>query len=69
MFKEQPVRKLVNQYISLYIIDEVVSTNVVKLQLPTSIKIHPVLNISWIVQYKDQVGEQRQSVRGRKNLE
>ena len=59
MFKEQPVRKLVNQYISLYIIDEVVSTNVVKLQLPTSIKIHPVLNISWIVQYKDQVGEQR----------
>jgi len=31
MFKERPVKKLVDWYISLYIIDEVVSTNVVKL--------------------------------------
>ena len=31
MFKKRPVKKLVDQYVSLYIIDEVVSTNVVKL--------------------------------------
>ena len=37
---------------SLYIIDEVVSTNMVKLQLPTLMKIHLVVNISQVVQYK-----------------
>ena len=48
-----------DQYISPYIINEVVSTNVVKLQLLTSMRIHSVVNISWIVLYKDQVGKQR----------
>ena len=46
MFKEKPARKLVDQYIGLYIIDEVISTNAVKLQLLTSMRIHPVVNIS-----------------------
>ena len=31
VFKEQPARKLVDQYVGLYIIKEVVSTNIVKL--------------------------------------
>jgi len=31
VFKERLVRKLIDQYISLYFIEEVVSTNVVKL--------------------------------------
>ena len=56
VFKERPVKKLVNWYVGLYIIDEVVSTNTVKLQLPTSMRIHPVVNISWVVQYREQVG-------------
>ena len=59
VFKERPARKLVDQYIGPYTIKEVVSTNVVKLQLPTSMKIHPVVNISWIVQYKEQVEGQK----------
>jgi len=46
VFKKWPAKKLVDQYISLYIIDEVVFTNVVKLQLLTSIRIYPVVNIS-----------------------
>ena len=49
VFKERPVRKLVDQYIGPCIIEEVVSTNAVKLRLPTSMRIHPVVNISWIV--------------------
>ena len=49
VFKKKPVNKLVDQYISPYIIDEVVSTNAVKLQLPNSMRIHPVMNISQIV--------------------
>jgi len=43
---EQLARKLVDQYIGLYIIDEVISTNVVKLRLPMSIRIHLVVNVS-----------------------
>jgi len=49
VFKERPVKKLMDQYMGLYIIDKVISTNVVKLQLPTSIRIHLVVNVSWIV--------------------
>ena len=46
VFKERPARKLVDQFVSLYTIEEVVSTNVVKLQLPTSMRIHSVVNVS-----------------------
>jgi len=62
MFKERPVRKLVDQYIGPYIIDEIVSTNAVKLQLPTSMRIYLVVNISQIVQYKNQVERQKKEV-------
>jgi len=62
MFKEQPVRKLVDQYIGPYIIDEIISTNAVKLQLPTSMRIYLVVNISQIVQYKNQVERQKKEV-------
>ena len=49
VFKERLVKKLVDWCIGLYFINEVVSTNVVKLQLPTSMRIHSVMNISQIV--------------------
>ena len=55
VFKERLVRKLVDRYVGPYTIEEVVSTNVVKLRLPTSIRIHPVVNISWTVRYKEQM--------------
>ena len=59
MFKERPARKLVDQYVGPYTIEEVVSTNAVKLQLPTSMRIHLVVNVSRIVQYKKQVKGQK----------
>ena len=49
VFKERLARKLVDQYVSPYTIEEVVSTNAVKLQLPTSMRIHSVINVSQIV--------------------
>jgi len=52
VFKKKLGKKLVDWYVGLYIIDEVVSTNTVKLQLLTSMKIYLVVNVSWIVQYK-----------------
>jgi len=49
VFKERLVHKLVERYVGLYEVEEVVSSNMVKLQLPSSMRIHPVVNISWIV--------------------
>jgi len=49
VFKERPVRKLVERYVGLYEIEEVVSTNAVKLRLPSSMRIHLVVNVSQIV--------------------
>ena len=46
VFKERLTKKLVDCYVGPYTIDEVVFTNVVKLQLPTSIRIYLVVNVS-----------------------
>jgi len=59
VFKERLARKLVDRYIGPYTIEEVVSTNVVKLRLPTSMRIHLVVNVSQIVRYKEQVEGQK----------
>ena len=63
MFKERPVRKLVDQYVGPYTIEKVVSTNAVKIRLPTSMRIHPAVNVSQIVQYKEQVEGQKKEER------
>ena len=59
VFKERPVRKLMERYIGPYAIEEVISMNAVKLRLPSSMRIHPVVNVSWIVWYKEQVRGQK----------
>ena len=46
VFKGRPVRKLVERYVGPYVIEEMVSTNTVKLQLLISMRIHPVVNVS-----------------------
>jgi len=38
VFKERPIKKLVDQYVGLYIIDKIISTNVIKLELSTLVK-------------------------------
>ena len=67
VFKRRLVKKLVDWYNGLYIIEEIVSTNTVKLQLFTSVRIHPVMNISQILQYREQIGraESRRSETGK----
>ena len=42
-----------------YVIEEVVLKNVVKLRLPTSIRIYPVVNMSRVVRYEELGKEQR----------
>ena len=59
LFKERPVKKLVDHYVGPYTIEEIVSTNAVKLRLPALMRIHLVVNISRIVRYKEQVKGQK----------
>jgi len=63
VFKEKLAKKLVDWYIGLYIINKIISANAVKLQLPNSMRIHPVGNINWIVWYKEQVERQKKEVK------
>jgi len=59
VFKERPVCKLVERYVGPYEIEEVVSSNVVKLRLLSSMRIHLVVNISRVVRYREQMKEQK----------
>jgi len=59
VFKERPACKLMERYVGLYIIEEVVSLNAVKLRLPSLMRIHLVVNVSQIVWYKEQVEGQK----------
>jgi len=59
VFKERPSKKLIERYVGPYAIEKVVSSNTVKLKLPSSMRIHLVVNISWIVRYKEQVKGQK----------
>ena len=59
VFKERPTKKLMERYVGLYVIEEIVSSNVVKLRLSNSMRIHLVVNVSQILQYKEQVKGQK----------
>jgi len=51
--------KLTKRFVGLYKIKKVVSSNAVKLELPITIKIHLVVNVSRICRYVGQVEGQR----------
>jgi len=47
--------KLTEHFVGLYKVKEIISSNTIELELPKSIKIHPVVNISRVQLYKLQV--------------
>jgi len=51
--------KLTERFVGPYKIKEIVSSNAVKLELPSTVRIHPVVNVSRIRRYIGQVEEQR----------
>ena len=59
MFRKRLTKKLTERYVGPYAIEEVVSSNAVKLKLPSSMRIHLVVNVSRIVWYKEQVKGQK----------
>ena len=52
-------KKLTERFVGLYRIKEIVLLNAVKLELPSTVKIHPVVNISRVRRYVGQVEGQR----------
>jgi len=55
--KKRPVKKLTEKYMRSYVVEGVISKNAVKLKLPASIRIHPVVNVSRVVRYRKPVKE------------
>jgi len=53
------MEKLTKRFVGPYKVKKIISTNAVELQLPSTVKIHPVVNISRIHRYVGQVEEQR----------
>ena len=44
--KERRLEKLTEHFVGPYKVKEIVSSNMIELELPKSIKIHPVVNVS-----------------------
>jgi len=57
VFKERPVKKLTEQH--TYIVEEVVSKNMMKLKLLVFMRIYLVVNISRVVRYRELVKRQK----------
>jgi len=51
--------KLTERFVGPYRIQKIISANVVELDLPNTVKIHPVVNVSRIRKYTSQVDGQR----------
>ena len=56
IFKERLAKK---RYIELYEVEEIILENTIKLKLLASIRIYLMVNVSWVVKYKEQVKEQK----------
>jgi len=57
--KERRSKKLTERFVSPYKVKGIVSSNAIELELPNSIKIHPVVNVSRVQLYKSQVKGQK----------
>jgi len=51
--------KLTERFMGPYKIKKVISTNAIELELPRTVKIHLVVNVSRVHKYKDQVEGQK----------
>jgi len=52
-------KKLTERFVGPYKIKEIISLNTVKLELPSTVRIHPVVNVSRIRKYVEQVEGQK----------
>ena len=57
--KEKRSEKLTKHFVGPYKVKEIISSNAIELELPKSIRIHPVVNVSRVQLYKLQVEGQK----------
>ena len=50
---KRAMKKLIEKFIGPYVVRKIVSENTVELELPASLRIHPVLNVKRIVKYRE----------------
>ena len=60
--KERRSEKLTEHFVGPYKVKGIVSSNAIELELPKSIKIHPVVNASRVWLYKPQVEGQKRTL-------
>jgi len=53
------LEKLVERFIRPYQVKKIILTNAIELDLLSTVKIYPVVNVSRVHRYKDQVEDQR----------
>ena len=53
------MEKLTKRFVGPYIVKNIISTNVIELELLESVKIYSVVNVSGVQMYEDQVEKQR----------
>ena len=56
---KRATKKLTEKFIGLYVVKKIVSENAVELELPVSLRIHPVVNVRRLVKYQEQVEGQK----------
>ena len=57
--KEKRSEKLTKHFVGPYKVKEIISSNAIELELPKSIRIHPIVNVSRVQLYKLQVEGQK----------
>jgi len=57
--KRRRSKKLTEHFVGSYKVKRIISSNAIELELPKSIKIHPVVNISRVQLYRPQVEGQK----------
>jgi len=60
--KGRRLEKLTECFVGPYKLKGIISSNTIELELPSSIKIHPVVNISQVCLYKPQVEGQKRTL-------
>jgi len=56
---KRATKKLTEKFIGPYVVKKIVSENAVELELPASLRIHPVVNVRRIVKYREQIEGQK----------
>jgi len=59
VFKKKLVKRLTERFVESFVVKKVILRNIVKLKLPFSMRIYPIVNVSRIVRYKELMKEQK----------